>query len=180
MESTLDCVRLYDIALPDGLAKQSLYEAAIHVLMSADHRLAHRDAVFLDELQDDPLIQVESTPAGPHAMRVLDRLGLSTHVSYRTGEYELMRSMVARNLGYSLMIHRPSCDVSYEGRRLVHMPITPQHPTERVAGGDKPEPACSRADPVFAGTYRQRTPIEETECGVHVCRESGLTVLIRR
>lgn len=132
LEGTLDCVFLYDIALPDGLVRKLLYEAPIHVLMSSDNRHAKRDSVALDELQGDPLILFESTPAGPHSFRVLDRLGLSVNVAFRTTEYELVRSMVARNLGYSLMIHKPSADVSYEGRGLVYMPITPSLPAEQV------------------------------------------------
>lgn len=125
LEGRLDCVLLYDIDLPDGLEKQVLYHAPIYILMSADHRLAMRTSVALKELQDDPLIIFESTPAGPHTFHVLQNHGLNAHVAYRTTEYELVRSMVARNLGYSLMIHRTPAAVSYEGRRLVHMPIHP-------------------------------------------------------
>jgi DNA-binding transcriptional LysR family regulator len=44
-------------------------------------------------------------------------------VRYRTGSYELARSLVARNLGFTLLISRPYGDVSYEGRRLVAVPL---------------------------------------------------------
>lgn len=131
-DGRLDCVLLYDLYLPDGLQKQPLYQALIHVLMSAEHRLADRDSVSLDELEDDPLILFESTPSSPHTYRVLERLGLTPHIRHRTTEYELVRSLVARDLGYSLMIHRNPAKFSYEGRRLIEMPIEPALPPETM------------------------------------------------
>lgn len=128
----LDCVLLYDLYLPDGLQRQPLYQALIHVLLSADHRLAGRESVSLEELEDDPLILFESAPSSPHTFRVLERLGLTPHIRHRTTEYELVRSLVARNLGYSLMIHRNPAKFSYEGRRLIEMRIEPALPAETM------------------------------------------------
>ena len=38
---------------------------------------------------------------------------------FNVSSYELLRSLVARDLGYGLLISRPAADVSYEGRPLV-------------------------------------------------------------
>jgi len=131
-EGRLDCVLLYDLYLPDGLQKQPLYQALIHVLMSADHPLAQRESVSLRELEDEPLILFESTPSSPHTFTVLERLGVTPRIRHRTTEYELVRSLVARGLGYSLMIHRNPVKFSYEGRRLAEIPIDPALPAETM------------------------------------------------
>lgn len=129
---SLDCALMYDIGLPDGLTKKALYHAPIHVIISGDHPLADRPSISLHELKDEPLILFDSTPAGPHTLRVLEQVGFSPNVRHRVPNYELVRSMVARNLGYSLMIHHNPAKFSYEGRPIAEVPIAPALPIERM------------------------------------------------
>lgn len=56
-------------------------------------------------------------------------------VSYRTSSFEVVRSMVARGLGYSVLIQRPTGDSTYEGLGLACRRITPPPaPYHLVAG----------------------------------------------
>lgn len=128
----VDCVVLYDMYLPEGLRKTPLHQAAVHILISASHPLAHRTSVSLKEMEGDPLVLFDSDPASTHSFSIFNRAGIQPHIRYRGTEYELIRSMVARNLGYSLMIHRPAHNYSYEGLELVAMPIRPALPLEDI------------------------------------------------
>jgi DNA-binding transcriptional LysR family regulator len=50
----------------------------------------------------------------------------------RTTSYELVRSLVARGLGHTLLINRPPGDISYEGLPVVAIPISDALPTISV------------------------------------------------
>lgn len=128
----VDCVVLYDMYLPEGLRKAQLHQAVVHIMISAKHRLAHKASVSLKEMEREPLILFDSDPASLHSVSVLHQAGIQPQITYRGTEYELIRSMVARNLGYSLMIHRPAHNYSSEGLELVAMPIRPAMPPEDI------------------------------------------------
>ena len=69
-------------------------------------------------------------PSGRHTLDMLQRAGLNPRVAHSTPNFELVRSLVARGLGYSLLVQKPRIDTSYEGLPLVAKPIHPQFSRE--------------------------------------------------
>lgn len=126
----LDALITYRINLPSGLAEAVLYETAVHVLLPAGHRLADRPTVSLGDLVDEPLIMVDLPPSGRHTLDMLHAAGVRPEVRLRTPNFELVRSMVARGLGYSLLVQKPTIDHSYEGLPLVTKQIHPEFARE--------------------------------------------------
>jgi DNA-binding transcriptional LysR family regulator len=128
----LDALITYRINLPAGLEEVVLFETAVHVLLAGDHPLAGRETVALDELAHEPLIMFDLPPSGQHTLDMLHAAGVRPNVSHRTPNFELVRSMVARGLGYSLLVQKPVIDQSYEGLPLVAKRIHPQLSAETV------------------------------------------------
>lgn len=128
----IDAMISYDIALPGGLDRVQLSETQVHVILPESHRLADHDAVSLEELADDPLVLLDHPPSGDHTMRMLTHVGASPKVAYRTANFELVRSLVARGFGYSLLIQRPAIDKSYEGLGVVSKPVIPTLSRETI------------------------------------------------
>jgi len=122
----LDAVITYCINLPDSVEQRVLYETEVHVLLPSDHPLAERPTVALGDLGSEPLILLDIPPSGDHTIDMLTRAGVAPRVAHRTSNYELVRSLVGRGLGYSLLIQKPRIDVSYEGRPVVAKRISPQ------------------------------------------------------
>ncbi|HWS51553.1 MAG TPA: LysR family transcriptional regulator [Microbacterium sp.] len=122
----LDVVITYRINLPDTVEQEVLYATEVHVLLPADHPLASHETVSLDDLREEPLILLDIPPSGDHTVDMLTRAGVPPVVAHRTPNFELVRSLVARGFGYSLLIQKPRIDVSYEGRPVVAKPISPQ------------------------------------------------------
>lgn len=129
LSGALDLAIVYDMGLPDGLESELLYTVRPYVLLSADHRLADQATVSLADLADEPLILLDLPPAALHTMRIFDRAGLVPRVSQRTTDFELTRSLVARGLGYSLVVQRPAVDRSYEGLPLAACEVIPTAPS---------------------------------------------------
>lgn len=115
----LDVVIGYRLNLPAGLEMEKLYETEVHALLSTDHPLADADQISLEQLASDPLIMLDLPPSGRHTLDLLHRAGVTPKVAYTSPNFEFVRSMVARNLGYSLLIQKARLDRSYEDFPLV-------------------------------------------------------------
>lgn len=130
----LDCVILYDMYLPEGLQKELLTMAAVYVMVASTHPAARKSAVTLKELESEPLVLFDADPASTHSFSIFQRAGIQPRIVYRGTEYELIRGMIAQGLGYSLMIHRPAHNLTYEGLEVAYVPIRPAIPDESIVG----------------------------------------------
>lgn len=128
----LDVVIAYEVALPTELEVRPLYEAQPRVVLSAEHRLADRDAVDVRELAEEPLILLDLPPSAANTLELLRRRGVRPHVAHRSTNIELVRSLVGRGFGYAVQFQRTAVRTSAEGRALVTVPITPEPRAEPV------------------------------------------------
>lgn len=126
----LDAVITYRIDLPMGLDQAVLFDTAVHVLLPADHPLAAHPTVSLTDLADEPLILLDLPPSGRHTLDMLQSAGVDVRVRHRTANFELVRSMVGRGLGFSLLVQKPVIDHSYEGLPVVAKRISPEFSRE--------------------------------------------------
>lgn len=119
LDGKLDVVIGYRLNLPAGLEMETLYETEVHALLSTEHPLADADEISLSQLADDPLILLDLPPSGRHTLDLLHRAGVTPKVAYSSPNFEFVRSMVARNHGYSLLIQKAHLNRSYENLPLV-------------------------------------------------------------
>ncbi|YCH08998.1 LysR substrate-binding domain-containing protein [Arthrobacter sp. alpha11c] len=131
-EGRIDLILVYDLNLPLDLEGVVLYETPVHIIVGARHRLAGKGSVALTELKDDPYVFFDSPPASDHALEIFKDFGITPNIRYRSEQYELTRALVARNLGYCMMIHRSRSKSSYEGLPLATLELEPAMPLERV------------------------------------------------
>jgi DNA-binding transcriptional LysR family regulator len=110
---------MYDLGVRPGIVCEALYRTEPYVLLSAEHPLARAERITLAELAPLELVLLDIPPSGSYLTGVFVHAGLHPNVRLRVSSYELLRSLVARNFGYGLLISRPHGDVSYEGRPLV-------------------------------------------------------------
>ncbi|WP_440312504.1 LysR substrate-binding domain-containing protein [Leucobacter chromiireducens] len=149
----LDVAVVYDMLVPGNTRRARLYELRAHALLSANHPLAAAPEVELAELVEDDLILLDAPPSSEHTLSLFAAQGLSPRVRHRTTNYEVVRSLVARGLGYGILVSQVSHQRSTEGRPLVVKAITP--PVAPVAvdmiwAPDRPLPARTQALIEFA------------------------------
>jgi DNA-binding transcriptional LysR family regulator len=122
LAGTVEVSILYGVDIVPALNQRFLFTATPYVLLPKDHRLAQSDAaVDLADLADDPFIQMDIMPGKTDY--VFASVGITPHPAHRTTNFELVRSLVARNLGYSVLVQRPATNVTYEGLPLAIRPI---------------------------------------------------------
>lgn len=98
-----------------------------YVLLHPEHRLAQADSVALRDLADEPYILFDLEPGGQYFLSVFDAEGVQPDIRFRTPNPELVRCLVARGAGYSLLSQRPKTNVSYEGLPYVAKELTAGH-----------------------------------------------------
>ncbi|WP_019808700.1 LysR family transcriptional regulator [Saccharomonospora halophila] len=116
----LDTVIAYDLDLPERWRTAVLTERRPTVLLPGAHPLAHSDEPLdLTALAAESMVLLDTSPSSNHAMRMCGRAGFTPRISYRTSNFETVRALVGRGLGWTLMLQRPRTAITYEGMEVV-------------------------------------------------------------
>lgn len=113
---------LYGDDMHGGLDSVVVRATRPYVVVGADHRLAGESEVSLADLEGEPLIMFD-VPSARNAAQMLERAGITPNVRHFTSNIEVVRGLVARGVGYSILVQRWPIDLSYEGRPLVSLDI---------------------------------------------------------
>ncbi|TCP46790.1 DNA-binding transcriptional LysR family regulator [Tamaricihabitans halophyticus] len=114
-------------AVSAELVRTRLVHSPPYVLLPADHRLTVRSALSLRELQPEPMILFDLPPGGEYFRSLFVAEGLEPTVRFRTTSFEMVRALVARGLGYSVLSQRTKITSSYEQREFVTRPLSGDH-----------------------------------------------------
>ncbi|EIV92868.1 LysR family transcriptional regulator [Frankia sp. QA3] len=114
---------LYDLDVLAGTATETVSVQRPHVILPAGHRLAGAQVVDIRDLAAEPMVALDVPPSMHHTQGVFDAVGVVPRIVHRSTSFELVRSLVGRGLGYSLLIQQPETDRTYDGRRVVTRPI---------------------------------------------------------
>jgi len=124
----IDAAVLYDMGHLDAFDQIVLYEARGYALLGQSHPLAGQPTVTLEQLATEPLVLFDQPPSASYAMSLFQARGLTPNVRHRTHAFELTRSMVARGIGYAILIQRPENKLSYEGFPILEKEFDPPLP----------------------------------------------------
>ncbi|OYD71288.1 LysR substrate-binding domain-containing protein [Rhodococcus sp. OK302] len=116
----LDLAIVYDLDLSTELRMLPLSTREPLIVLGAEHPLAASDRqIHLPELAEFPMVLLDAPPSTKHALDVCRAGGFVPDVAYRTANFETARAFVGRGLGWTLLLQRPSLDVTYEGLEVV-------------------------------------------------------------
>ncbi len=122
----------YDFALGNEIRRTVLADVPPHVLLAANHPLAAHRSVSLRELSREPMILLDLPHSRDYFLGILASVGLAPEIRYRTMNYETVRAFVAHGHGFSILNQRPRHDLSYDGERVVALPIQDDVPALAV------------------------------------------------
>ncbi len=123
----LDVAIVYDMFLPEGLDRRAIYDTEVLAVLPADHALAEEESVSLADLESEPFIMLDTAPSAANTRRMFADRGLEPNLRVAVPTLELVRVLVGRGLGYSLLMWRPNYSMTtLEGRQVVMRPLRPQ------------------------------------------------------
>ncbi len=119
-----DLTIFYDSVLPPGIATKRLATFEPYVLLPASHPQAGQDNVSLASLVDEHFILLDVPPSRDYFLNMFRQNGLDVRVAFSSPSLEMVRGLVGRNWGYSLLVTRPYFDQTYDGQSVVGLPIS--------------------------------------------------------
>ncbi|WP_313549261.1 LysR family transcriptional regulator [Pseudomonas sp.] len=128
-----DLAFLYDLELGDSINKERLNAPhKPYALLPAAHPLARKKAVTLKELSREPMILLDVVPSRNYFIDIFKEKGYCPTVAYSSPSIEMVRCMVGQGLGFSVLVTRPSTDMTYDGKRLAQVNIHDEMPASML------------------------------------------------
>jgi DNA-binding transcriptional LysR family regulator len=119
-----DLALTYDLNIGADIEFETLAEVPLHVILPTNHRFAGQPAVSLRELVDEPLVLLGLPQSREYFLSIFYSLHLQPRIAHETPSFEMVRSLVANGLGYSIMHSRPITDVALDGMRVAYRPVS--------------------------------------------------------
>ena len=118
-DGACEAALMYDIGIGPGVTTTPLYSCCPYAVLPKGHSLATRDSIRLAEIIEEPMIMIDMPPSAEFFIGLLGDAGYSPDIRHRSNSVETVRSLVGRGLGWSILIHRPVPDRSYDGTQVV-------------------------------------------------------------
>lgn len=128
LNQEIDVALTYDLNINDKLIQfEPLASLPPHVLVSESHPLAEQVAVTMEELVDYPMVLLDMPYSSEYFISLFRECNLNPNVQYASKSADVVRSMVANGLGYTILNVRPKSNYSLDGKRLVRIRLSGQH-----------------------------------------------------
>lgn len=136
---------LYDLDLSDELDAVNLTQLHPYVLLAEGHPLAEKTALTPQDLEDHPMILINSPPSQNYFPGILEKAGVTPNIAYKSTSFEMVRGMVGHGLGFALLTTKPASTISYDGKPLVTRPLQAETEPTRVVLATRKGRQLSRA-----------------------------------
>jgi DNA-binding transcriptional LysR family regulator len=141
-DGTCELAITYGAGIGDGVATKQLRRMAPYVLLASHHPLADRESIDLGELADTPHIEYTNEPGRTEDF--LRSKGYSPRTLHRSANIEVVRGLIARGLGWSIMFQRWPRNVSLDGLPLAAVPVSGDVPSLDVVAAWREQDQLSR------------------------------------
>ncbi|WP_169544038.1 LysR family transcriptional regulator [Sneathiella aquimaris] len=141
--------------LDESLSFIPLFTAPPHITLPIDHPLAKSDVLTLKDVYKEPMILLDLQQTRDYMFSLFAEDDLTPRVIYSSKSAEMVRSMVASGLGYSIFNLRPLKKQQYTVGDLVRIPLAPVYRTVEFGIVYRLDAFLSKADNVFIETCLQ-------------------------
>lgn len=131
-DGEIELVLLYAHQLGAELEHVVLESLSPYMLLPANHRLADAESVSLMDVASEGMILFDVPPSRANAQLMMADVPMEPNIIHQTPNFELVRCLVGRGIGYSILFQRPLLDVTYLGDEIVCLPITEDLPSTDV------------------------------------------------
>lgn len=125
LSGDIDLSMIYEEPENPGLETEHVLSRRPFVLVPERHPVAARKSVSLAELKDEPLVLLDLPPSKLYTMNWFKEAGIAPNIRWQTRDLELVRALVARGLGYAVMLQRQRYMRSLDGLPLAAVELEP-------------------------------------------------------
>ena len=143
IEGTVDVILSYDVGLSHQINRIELGEAPPYAVLSEHDPLTKQESVALADLEGKPMILLDLPESRTYFALLFQTVGSQPNIAHRTETYEMVRSLVAAGLGFSILNLRPVIDETYDGSHVVCRPLTDKLKALRFIIGQRRNDLCT-------------------------------------
>ena len=133
----------------DRMTRAELFEDPMFLAMRADHPLAGRERLRLEDLRDEAWVQTSrSSPCAKHVVRCCHAAGFEPNVAFESDDYQTVQGLVAAGVGVALI---PRLALSALRPDVLTRTLDPAPPVRRVIAA---APAGARLVPAATAMLR--------------------------
>lgn len=130
LEGRFDAVITHTGHLLPGVRHRVIRRGRGYALVAPSHPLAGRAEARIAEFADGDFVLLDVPSVREVQLPKLEAAGVVPRVRWRSTSFEAVRGMVARGLGWSVLVQRPPVDMSYDGLPLVCVPLVDFAPSD--------------------------------------------------
>lgn len=133
LRGEIDVALLYDMGLHEDMDSQLVVQRSVYAMFAEGRAPQSRDGdpaetIRLADVAERDHVLLDVPPSREHTLEVFASAGVRPCTRFRTNDVELIRSLVARDMGYALLAQRFKHNVSNEGYPLETREIHPHTP----------------------------------------------------
>lgn len=122
----------YDLQISDDIDFAPLASLPPYALFGAGHPLARERNVKLAQLAPLPMVLLDMPLSREYFQALFIRERLEPNIAWTSAKLDVVRTLVANGLGYTLANVRPRADVALDGRRVYRVPLSGDPPALRI------------------------------------------------
>ncbi|MEP1611954.1 MAG: LysR family transcriptional regulator [Roseobacter sp.] len=140
LEGQLDVILFVEELPNPQIEAHPLLFAPTYCLCSAEHALAKNDSVSVSQIVSEPLILLDRPAAHSYYLDVLGQASDVIRIVANANSTEMVRSLVASNIGISLLNMKPRDMPTYAGQKISCLPISDSENGVTLSLGVAPGP----------------------------------------
>lgn len=122
-----------------GIAYESLLEVPAYVLVSQTHSFADRSIIAMSDLSDERLVLLGLPIVSEYYATQFEHAGITPEIVATATSLEMVRSLVGRNLGCSVLHISAASDRTYAGDQVRAVPLHPPVQPFKIVVGHLPD-----------------------------------------
>ncbi len=124
----IDIAITYDLNVAEtGIAFEALASLPPFAIVGASDPLAQKSTTTLKELAKRPLILLDLPLSREYFLSLFQKAGVRPTIAARSSSPDVLRSLVANGVGYSLVNVRPRAPYSLDGKQIINIPLKGRH-----------------------------------------------------
>lgn len=126
-QAQIDVAITYDLSVAQAdIAFEPLASLPPHVIVSETDPLAYRRVTTFKELADRPMVLLDMPLSRDYFLSLFREAGVTPLIAARSPSPDVVRSLVANGVGYSLANVRPRSSHSLDGKKIVSVHLRGQ------------------------------------------------------
>jgi DNA-binding transcriptional LysR family regulator len=138
-----------------GMRRFDLLDDPLHLALPAEHRLAQRRKLQLEDLREEAWVQTSaSSPCARHVVRSCHSAGFEPRVSFESDDYQTVQGLVAAGVGVALI---PQLALSTVREDIHIRALSPRSPVRKVFAATPRAAAVTPAVATMLDVLREAT-----------------------